>query len=198
MFFILILTLKRKFKLKTLLLNLVFWVLCYFFGFFDIPTTSCEGGFLTRSMVYGKTYLHSPSINSVKVQLLHEQLQHFLLNSTKEQFNFNIYKYKSLKNLIFTKSHPYTHPNIHLHINSYVEQILQIHVNIPMSHHQQPNFIKFPNVDINDYKVWQYVNNTISLYDVNEVSPVLFSDQKLRCKYVLSNFDKIVEHYKKV
>jgi hypothetical protein len=106
MFFVSTLILKQKFKFKskTLLLNLVFCVLCYFFGLFDVSITSCESGFLTRSIVYGKPYLCTPSINLYRVQLLHDQLQHFLLNASSEQFNFNIYRYESLKGVVFPKS----------------------------------------------------------------------------------------------
>jgi len=69
----------------------VFCILFYIFGFFTTTTISCETGFLTRSVVYGKTYLHSPSISLYKVQLFHEQLHTYLLNSCTEKFNFNIY-----------------------------------------------------------------------------------------------------------
>jgi hypothetical protein len=198
MFFVPTFISNQKFKLKTLLLNLVFCVLCYFFGFFDVSITSCESGFLTRSIVYGKPYLCTPSISLYRIQSLHDQLKHFLLNASNEQFNFIIYRYESLKGEVFPKKHPYTHPNTHLYVNSYVEQVLQIHVNIQMSHQSYFNFKEFTDYDVNGNRKLQYINDIISLYDFNEVSPVIFSDQQLHNEYLKKNFEKIINYYKNV
>lgn len=191
-------TLMYKFKRLsiTLLISLTFCVLFYIFDFFTVSTASCETGFLTRSIVYGKPYLHSPSINSHRVQLLHEQLHYFLSNSYKEQFNFNIYKYVKLDGLLLPKKHPYNHPNLHLYVNDYVEQVLHIHVNIQMSHQFNSNFEVFTCYDINGKGRTQYINNITSLYDSNEVSPILFGDEEFRLKYLKINFDNIIKHYK--
>ena len=43
----------------------------------------------------------------------------------------------------------------------------------------------------------QYINNTISLYDSNEVSPILFCDQKIINDYIELNFKEIINRYKR-
>lgn len=191
-------TLIYKFKRLsiTLLASLTFCILLYIFDFFTVSTASCETGFLTRSIVYGKPYLHSPSIDLYKVQLLHEQLHHFLSHSCKEQFNFNIYKYKNLDGLLFSRKHPYNHPNLHLYINAYVEQVLHIHVNIQMSHKFCFGFKIFTDYDILGEPVIQHINSVISLYDARKVSPVIFGDQQSMSNYIDKNFDNILRLYK--
>jgi hypothetical protein len=121
-----------------------------------------------------------------------------LLNISNEQFNFNIYRYESLKGAAFPKKHPYMHPNIYLYVNADVEQMLQIHVNIQMFHQPRFNFKWFTDSDINGNNQLQYINNRISLYDANEVSPVMFGDQQLQNKYIKINFEKIINYYRNI
>lgn len=196
MFFISTLKHKFTFFTKTHLISLLFCVTLYFFGFFELHVTSCETGFLTRSIVYGKPYLHSSSINLSRLQLLHENLQNFLINTPNKQFNFNIYKYKNLDGSPFSRKHPCSHPNINLYINDYVEQMLQISVNIQMSHQHLSNFVKFTNYDVRNNEILQFINKTVSLYDLNKVSPFLFEDQKLIFKFINTNYNELIEHYK--
>jgi len=67
-----------------------------------------------------------------------------------------------------------------------------------MSHQPYDDFKIFADYDILNKHRKQHINNVISLYDANTVSPILFTDQKFTLVYVNTNFDKIINYYKKV
>jgi hypothetical protein len=59
-----------------------------------------------------------------------------------------------------------------------------------MSHQSCFNFRGFTYTDINGNNQFQYINDRISLYDANEVSPIIFGDQQLQNKYIKKIFEK--------
>ena len=155
------------FNFNSFLINCLFIILIYFFGFFRRDFVVCDD--LIKLVYNNITVRYTPTLSSTRLYDSIEFFQNYILNTHRSNFKFSVYRYLQPNGLRFPRDCVYDH----YHINLYLNNVQNVHYNFPLNHNpwklglSLDEYKKFNDFDLKNRKLTQYILNNLYIYDLN-------------------------------
>lgn len=158
-------------NLKSFLINFIFILFLYLFGFFGGGFVQCDD--LIKIVYNNINIRYSFTLSSIRLQNSIDIFQNYIANTPTSQFKFKIFKYLQFDGSRFPRNCVYDH----YHINLYLDNMSNVHYGCTLTHRPQSlglslnEFREISDQNLYEKEVTQYVLNHLHIYDLNRLTP---------------------------